>query len=203
MPGLSLGRIMESAAGLPFHPWQTRTMQRHLIVSLSVVVTFFAACGLRAADLIDEVPNDALGFVYAHNLAAVDAKIGQLSATIQHNLPRPLELARQVTGVREGIKTDGDFLVVLFPESGDNGGPIRFCVWVPVVDYDRFLSVDSCQVGRRNCRGDDCGRGLACGAAWRVGALDGSGSAGSARRVGGGCAVAASDAGLETVDQFE
>jgi hypothetical protein len=131
---------MESAAGLPFHPWQSRTMQRHLIVSLSFTIALFAAGGLWAADLIDEVPNDALGFVYAHNLAAVDAKIGQLSATIQHNLPRPLELARQVTGLREGIKADGDFLVVLFPESGDNGGPIRFCVWVPVLDYDRFLA---------------------------------------------------------------
>ncbi len=131
---------MESVADLPLHPWQTRTMQRHSIVSLSVVVTFFATCGLWAADLIDEVPNDALGFVYAHNLAAVDAKIGRLSATIQHNLPRPLELTRQITGVREGIKSDGDFLVVLFPESGDNGGPIRFCVWVPVADYDRFLA---------------------------------------------------------------
>ncbi len=98
-----------------------------------------APAALHAADLLDEVPNDALGFVVVHNLSAFDAKVGRLATTLHHNLPRPLELLQLTAGVSEGLKADGDIMLVLFPESGD-GGAWRYCVWVPVADYDKFLN---------------------------------------------------------------
>ena len=117
-------------------------MPRHFFAFLTVVslAIFVSADSLRASDLLDEVPNDALGFVYVHNLSAVDAKVGRLEAALQHSLPRPLAFLQQMAGVSEGLKRDGDFLLVLFPEGGDSGGAWRYCVWVPVADYDKFLN---------------------------------------------------------------
>ena len=91
----------------------------------------------QGADILTEVPNDALGFVLVHNLAAVDAKVGRLATMLQRNLPRPLSFLREVTGIGDGLRADGDFLLVLFPNDGD--GPLQFCVWLPVADYDRFI----------------------------------------------------------------
>ncbi len=90
----------------------------------------------RGADILTEVPNDALGFVLVHNFTAVDAKVGRLATTLQRNLPRPLSFLQAVTGISDGLNADGDFLLVLFPEAGD--GQLQFCVWLPIADYDRF-----------------------------------------------------------------
>jgi hypothetical protein len=110
---------------------------RLAVVSFAILVP---PAALWASDLLDEVPNDALGFVFVHNLSAVDTKVGQLAGALQHNLPRPLAFLQQVAGVSEGLKSDGDFMLVLFPEGGDGGGASRFCVWLPVADYDKFLN---------------------------------------------------------------
>jgi hypothetical protein len=117
-------------------------MPRHFLTCVAIVALSISTSPgvLGASDLLDEVPNDALGFVFVHDLSAVDIKVGQLAATLQHNLPRPLAFLQQVAGVSEGLKSDGDFMLVLFPEGGDGGGSWRFCVWLPVADYDKFLN---------------------------------------------------------------
>ncbi|HEX4413581.1 MAG TPA: hypothetical protein VH107_08130 [Lacipirellulaceae bacterium] len=116
-------------------------MPRHFFARLAFVSLSILTwpASLWASDLLDEVPNDALGFAYFHNLSAVDSKVGQLAGVLQRNLPRPLAFLQQLAGVSEGLKRDGDFMLALFPESGD-GGAWRFCVWVPVADYDKFLT---------------------------------------------------------------
>ena len=101
------------------------------------VLAALAPIRVRGADILTEVPNDALGFVLVHDLTAVDAKVGRMAMLLQRNLPRPLSFLREVTGISDGLRADGDFLLVLFPNGGD--GQLQFCVWLPVADYDRFI----------------------------------------------------------------
>ncbi len=90
------------------------------------------------AGVLDEVPNDAIGFVVVHDLAALDAKVGRLAAQLHRSLPRPLSFLRQVTGIGEGLNIHGDFLLVLFPGAEDSGNSRLYGVWLPIADYDRF-----------------------------------------------------------------
>ncbi len=109
---------------------------RRLFVQALVLVTLlpFAAVG---ADILAEVPSDALGFVVVHDLATLEGKIERLSSVTGRNLPRPLTFLKAMAGVSEGVDSNGDFLLAFFPDAGD--GQIQFCVWLPIRDYDQFL----------------------------------------------------------------
>jgi hypothetical protein len=93
----------------------------------------------RGGDIVSEVPHDALGFVVVHDLSSVDAKIGQLAALLQRNVPRPLAFLKEFAGIGEGLQTGGDLMLALFPAARGSESPLQFCVWLPVADYDRFL----------------------------------------------------------------
>lgn len=114
-----------------------RTMQslRHLLraVALIGLLPIFA----NGADLLAEIPNDAMGFVLVHDPTAVDGKVNQLNSILHRNLPQPLAFLKNAIGISDGVNPQGDFLIVFFPTAGD--GRIQFGVWVPVKDYDRFL----------------------------------------------------------------
>lgn len=105
-----------------------------------LILLILAPAVSRGADILAEVPSDALGFVLIHKLTSVDAKIGQLATRLQRNLPRPLAFLKDVTGISDGLNAEGDFLLVLFPEANGNDQQLRFCVWLPVHDYDRFIT---------------------------------------------------------------
>lgn len=111
----------------------------HSCACLLALLTFAPACA-RGAEILNEVPADSLGFVLVHNLSAVDAKVGQLATLLQRNLPRPLAFLKNVTGISDGLNADGDLMIALFPSPEGDEGRLRFCVWLPVADYDRFLN---------------------------------------------------------------
>ena len=94
----------------------------------------------RGADLLADIPSDALGFVLVHNLSSADTKIAQLGTLLQRNIPRPLEFLKEFAGIAEGINADGDCMLAVLPGSGGNEESLQFCVWLPVTDYDRFLN---------------------------------------------------------------
>ena len=93
----------------------------------------------RGAEVLDEVPNDALGFVLVHNLTSVDTKVAQLATLLQRALPLPLAFLKDIAGVSEGLNADGDVILALFPDGGGSARQLRFCVWLPVSDYDAFI----------------------------------------------------------------
>jgi hypothetical protein len=111
-------------------------MQRIRILFVAILLLCPAPC--RAADVLNEVPKDLLGFVLIRNLSAFDANVGQLAALLQRNVPRPLSFLKDVTGISDGLNPDGDFVVAFIAADG-SGGRAQFCVWLPVTDYDRFI----------------------------------------------------------------
>jgi hypothetical protein len=102
------------------------------------VLTLPALC--RAANVLSEVPGEALGFVLVHNLSAVDDKVGQLATLLQRNIPRPLGFLKDFAGIGDGLNPEGDFLLALFPLTNGDEESIVFCVWLPVTNYDRYLA---------------------------------------------------------------
>jgi hypothetical protein len=111
-------------------------MRRTRILFAAILLLSPVPC--RAADVLHEIPKDLLGFVLIRNLSNFDSKVGQLAALLQRNVPRPLAFLKDVTGVSDGLNSNGDLVVAFIAADGSNGRA-QFCVWLPVVDYDRFI----------------------------------------------------------------
>ena len=94
----------------------------------------------RAADVLQNVPHDALGFVVLKNLTATDTKFDRLLKTLNVDYPSPLVFLKAVTGIDEGLDPQGDFLLAVLPPNGTPNAPPQYCVWLPVADYDRMLN---------------------------------------------------------------
>jgi hypothetical protein len=109
------------------------------ILPLSIVLVALPTTS-RGADILQNVPPDTLGFVVINNLHTTDAKVGQLLKTLNAPYPPPLLFLEAVTGIREGLDAQGDFLIAMLPPSQPNTEP-QYCVWLPVTDYDRMLTL--------------------------------------------------------------
>ncbi len=112
-------------------------------IRISIVLCFLlivAPATGRAADILSQVPSDALGFVLVHNLSSADTKVAQLAAILQRSIPRPLTFLKEFAGIGAGLNPEGDFLLAFFPASVGSEESLKFCVWLPVADYDRFLN---------------------------------------------------------------
>jgi hypothetical protein len=113
------------------------------MTGLLLLLSVFPAAA-RPADVLQNVPNDALGFVVIKNMSATDAKIEKLLTALHVEFPAPLTFLASATGLSEGVDPDGDILFAVLP-GGDANDP-QFGVWLPLDDYDRFLaSLDSRQ----------------------------------------------------------
>ncbi len=110
---------------------------RVAIVSLVTCLIPLAAGG---AEVLRYVPNEALGFVLVKNLATTDSKFESLAKTIQPGLPAPLAFLQSATGVSDGLDRQGDLLIAVLPSDGPTQDKLRFAVWIPVQDYDRFVT---------------------------------------------------------------
>ncbi|HEX5471784.1 MAG TPA: hypothetical protein VFW73_07845 [Lacipirellulaceae bacterium] len=108
-------------------------------VFASVVLAFAPLMG-RGADVLQQVPSDALGFVVVHHLSAVDGKVQSLSSELRNKNFSPLEFLKSVAHVQDGLNIDGDLLLVIYPYANVNAEPSKpkFAVWLPVTDYARF-----------------------------------------------------------------
>jgi hypothetical protein len=111
---------------------------RQLFRVVIATVLFLAPAIVRAADVVQEVPSDALGFIVVHNLGAVDAKIKTLSTNLRNNAFSPLEFLKSAAGVQEGLDPNGDFLLAVYKEGNSDDAQIQFGVWLPVADYAAF-----------------------------------------------------------------
>jgi hypothetical protein len=97
-----------------------------------------APATVRAADVLQEIPNDALGFVVVHKLGTVDAKIKTLSSDLRNNAFSPLEFLKSAAGVQEGLDPNGDFLLAVYKDGNADTSELQFGVWLPVTDYAAF-----------------------------------------------------------------
>src|SRR3954469_2490748 len=103
-----------------------------------LILLLLAPAPSPAADVLQEVPNDVLGFVVAHNLNAIDAKAKWLSLELRNTTFSPLAFLKAVAHVQEGLNYEGDFLLAVYPDPRGDKSHLRFGVWLPVADYARF-----------------------------------------------------------------
>jgi hypothetical protein len=113
---------------------------RHLTITRAValILLLFAPGTAQSADILNEVPNDVLGFVVVHRLDAIDAKAKWLSLELRNNTFSPLAFLNTVTNIQDGLNRDGDFLLVAYSDPRSDKSHLRFGVWLPVADYARF-----------------------------------------------------------------
>ncbi len=111
----------------------------HRIIRRIVLLVLLAAPGaVGAADILQEVPNDALGVVLVHRLADFDTKAKWLSLELRNSTFSPLAFLKAVTNVQEGLNPEGDFLLAVYPDPRAEKTRLRFGIWLPVLDYARF-----------------------------------------------------------------
>jgi hypothetical protein len=115
-------------------------MARHSLFKLtSLLLVAAMAQQCRADDILQNVPRDTLGFVVIRDIAGTDEKIQQLARNLQGASIGPLTFLQATTGTGDGLDLSGDFLLAAIP--GDNGAAKpEFCIWLPVKNFDRFLT---------------------------------------------------------------
>jgi len=113
---------------------------------------------LRAQEILDYLPEDALGFVLIRDVSGASKKCEQLMQLFDVASPAPLELAKSSTGLDEGLDFDGDVLAALLPGSQSTDPPEPLVV-LPVADYAKFAASvsgdDSGEVCRVTIAGED------------------------------------------------
>ncbi|HVT30801.1 MAG TPA: hypothetical protein VHE81_22540 [Lacipirellulaceae bacterium] len=114
------------------------TIHRLCHTAVAFVALALAPLIGRGADVLDQVPNDALGFVVVHHLNAIDIKAQSLSSELRNKTFSPLAFLRSVTHIQNGLNTDGDFLLVIYPGPNADKSECKYALWLPVSNYASF-----------------------------------------------------------------
>src|SRR5262245_55951944 len=110
---------------------------RATILAALFVVT--APPSIRAMDVLDTVPADALGFIVIKDVGATNSKAEQLLQALQLQFPGPLALLKAAGGVGDGLNLHGDLLLAILPGAQPIERP-QFCIWLPVSDYKQLVT---------------------------------------------------------------
>jgi hypothetical protein len=109
----------------------------------ALILLTLASSAIHAADILQQLPRDSLGFVVVHRVSAVDARVRSMSTQLRHNAFSPLGFLKTVTGVQDGLNLDGDCLFAIYPDSHPDANAqkpkLRYGIWLPVADYGRFM----------------------------------------------------------------
>lgn len=103
---------------------------------------------VHGADLLDQVPQDALGLVVVRNLAESDSKAGKILSATGSRLPGPLALLKSIAGIEAGLDERRDLMVVLLPSPRD-ADRFSLALWLPVSDYEALVHALDGDPGRR------------------------------------------------------
>jgi hypothetical protein len=116
-------------------------MLRQLLVTvvLPLVLLALSSSDTCGGDVLQKLPDDALGFVVVRDAGGTDDKIQNLGAALKLYRLGPLAFLQMSTGINEGLEPEGDFLLAVLPGPED-GAQLEFCVWLPVSDYDGLLA---------------------------------------------------------------
>lgn len=107
-------------------------------ISLSLI---FGVVGVSRGDyVLHQVPPAALGVLVVKNIGDIDTKTVQLFKKFKVNFPSPLFFLQTSTGMREGLNSEGDFMLVILPSRGTPSSKPRFALWLPVRDYAQLLT---------------------------------------------------------------
>ncbi len=108
------------------------------VLTLTFGILLGFARATQAADVLDEVPRDALGVVVVRDLSQSDAKAAKLLTALGTKLPGPLAMLQSIAGIETGLDDKRDLLLVLLP-TGNNSTQFHLAVWLPTSDYDALV----------------------------------------------------------------
>jgi hypothetical protein len=109
-------------------------------ICVVILQTLVMTTAARAADVLNEVPRDALGFAVIRQLDGVEGKAEKVLESLGSAPAGPLALLRAIGGIEAGLDAERDLLVVLLPPE-NNSRQFHLAVWLPVKDYS--VLVDS------------------------------------------------------------
>src|SRR6185437_11408354 len=101
-------------------------------------------CGQARADVLDQVPSDAVGVVKIKSLEQLNTKVAKMAKTfgldeLQPDMKDPLKALLDKAHMNNGLNKSGDAALAMFaPEKGGNDEPVAVAL-VPVSDYGAFV----------------------------------------------------------------
>lgn len=119
---------------------------RPLIGAAAVLLA--ASSFASSAEVLEQVPRDALGFIVVRNLAEFDAKASLVLGAVGSRLPGPLALLKSIAGIQAGLDERRDLMIVLLPPESDSER-FSLALWLPVSDYDALVHSLDGDPGRR------------------------------------------------------
>ncbi len=114
-------------------------MGRPIIVGVAVLALW---CSAAYAQVLDQVPSDAMVVIHINNLQQVNQKVIKLAHDWgldewQAEFKDPLEACMQKGQITKGINKAGEVAVAVTADEQDNPMPVFL---IPVSDYKEFLS---------------------------------------------------------------
>ncbi|MCI0377589.1 MAG: hypothetical protein L0215_08290 [Gemmataceae bacterium] len=108
-------------------------------VVVAVVALFASATSVWAqVEVLQVIPDDAVGFAMANRVGAANEKLVALAQRMKIPLPgSPLEKLKELLGVQKSIADKANGAVAIF--AGDDGSKPQALIYVPVSDYATFL----------------------------------------------------------------
>jgi hypothetical protein len=113
-------------------------------VALTLALAWLAPSVARA-QVLKQVPSDAIAVIKVNNLQSTSQKIGKLMqqwgiAQMSPEAADPLGALKQKLNITEGLKADGEFAMAFVdPPGGGKKGEPQFVMLIPVSDYKKFL----------------------------------------------------------------
>ena len=118
---------------------RSRQSKTACAVFVTCVFTFFAYVPAEADEILDYLPEDALGFVVVRDLGVASERIQKVAMSARLALPGPLGSLKFATGIAAGLDEQGDLLVALIPGSRP-AEPPEPMVLLPIANYDDFAA---------------------------------------------------------------
>jgi hypothetical protein len=127
-----------------------RQGRRGVVVVVATVVAMVSGfAGAAGAQVLEQMPADALVAARVSNLGRVSAKVADLAKKLGVDqfspaMSDPLVALKEQYGVSKGVNTDGDFgFAFIDPEKvrgADNEDDASIVLYIPVTDYKEFLT---------------------------------------------------------------
>ena len=113
-----------------------RTPLTAMIVAIVICVTVLPPRA-SADEILDYLPEDALGFLLIRDLQQASAKFDQMAQTVGITTPSMLVFLKHATGITQGLDENGNVLLLLIPGSHKKDPPEPVAL-LPASDYARL-----------------------------------------------------------------
>jgi len=102
------------------------------------------AASVARAQVLEQVPSDALAVLKVNNLQSVSQKLAKFCqdlgiAAMQPEMNDPLAALQQHSGMQQGLNKDGEMAVVILDPQSVGGAEKAVLLLVPVSDYKAFV----------------------------------------------------------------